>query len=126
MAIDSDSHELSDGDVGSWRSPLFASMQHFSGSPRRGRHDRAFTPALAVAGAALVFVYVWECVGNLAGLRGRCLVEDALRCKCRYKQCTSGCVREHSQIRTGYVKISTGILVRADSGAGHGLGYVQI
>ena len=53
MAIDSDSHDISDGDGGRWLSSPFASTQHFSGNLRSGSHDLAVTPALAVADAAL-------------------------------------------------------------------------
>ena len=53
MATDRDSYDQSDGDGGRWRSPTFASTQHFLGNLRSGRHDHAVTQALAVADAAL-------------------------------------------------------------------------
>ena len=142
MAIDSDSHDQSDGDRGRLLSPLFASTKYFSGNLLSGRHHFAVTPALAVANAALarhlrlcagvrkgrhsehgcVTVLGWLCMcvcGNLAGPLGQCLAECALNCRYRQKQGTS-------RYEQGYAQDT---VVRADQywyTFRYGLRYVQI
>ena len=61
-----------------------------------------------IAVVTTLTTYVCAC-GNLVGLRGRCLAECALNCKCRHKQGTSRYKPGYVQIQTGYVQISTGI-----------------